>query len=99
MTVEELIDETDRLFGYECDKRCSECNGCLVKDTFNEIKELLEKQIPKKPFRISGIDTNDNAMVDCPICKAGNKTSIKIIKHIYCWKCGQALKWENFYWM
>ena len=54
----------------------------------------LEKQIPKEPYRISGIDIKYNAMVDCPICKSGNETSIKTIKHIYCWKCGQALKWE-----
>lgn len=55
---------------------------------------VLEKQIPKEPFRISGIDSNDNAFVECPICKAGNETSIKTIKQIYCWKCGQSIKWE-----
>lgn len=59
-----------------------------------EIKKALEKQIPQESFRISEIDSNDNAFVYCPICKAGNETAINAIKHIYCWKCGQALKWE-----
>lgn len=63
-------------------------------ETSNAVQIAIDKQIPQKPYRISGIDTNDNAMVDCPICKAGNDTSIKTIRHIYCWKCGQALQWE-----
>lgn len=63
-------------------------------EAFGIACKCIEKQIPKEPFRISEIDSNDNAFVYCPICKAGNETAINAIKHIYCWKCGQALKWE-----
>lgn len=63
-------------------------------EAFGVACRCIENQIPKEPYRISGIDSNDNAFVECPICKAGNETSIKTIKQIYCWKCGQAIKWE-----
>lgn len=57
-------------------------------------RKALKKQIPKKPYRISEIDDNDNAMVECPICHANSDYSINTIKSGYCWKCGQKLDWE-----
>ena len=57
------------------------------------LAEAKEKQTPKKPYHISEIDDNDNAMVECPICHAKNDYSINTIKSGYCWKCGQKLEW------
>lgn len=93
MKAEDLINEIDMMLGNECDKKCSECIGCPVKDIFDEVKRALEKQIPIAPYRIGKLDYNDNADVICPSCKCANNTSVKSIKHICCWKCGQALKW------
>lgn len=93
MDIEYLIDEIDRLFGYDCEKRCSECNRCPVKEKFVAVKIELEKRIPIAPYRIGEIDNNDNADVICPACKSANNVSVKSIKQTYCWKCGQALKW------
>lgn len=93
MTEREAIRRVKKLFKlYVKDEPHSE--HYLYADAIKMSDEALEKQIPREPYRISGIDSNDNAIVDCPICKAGNDTSVKTIKHIYCWKCGQAIKWE-----
>ena len=59
----------------------------------NFIGKLLEKQIPMEPCRISEIDENDNALVECPICHANSDYAINTIKSGYCWKCGQKLEW------
>ena len=69
-----------------------------LKPKYKEVLRLaikaLEKQIAKKPHRISEIDDNDNAMVECPICHANSDYSVNTIKSGYCWKCGQKLDWE-----
>ena len=56
--------------------------------------EALEKQIPKKPKHIGKIDENGNAEVECD-CFASQDVSIKTIKRVYCWRCGQCLDWEG----
>lgn len=84
---EEAVCEECELYGTVGTDHCFE-------DACRKAVEALEKQIPKEPYRISDIDINDNAIVQCPICKAGNDTSIKTIKQIHCWKCGQAIKWN-----
>lgn len=97
MTAKELIDETDRLFGYECDKKCSECNGCPIKDTFNEVKRALEKQIPKKPIPIDWEQYKDKVINAeylrggywCPNCKHMIKSGE------YCVDCGQKILWSD----
>lgn len=62
--------------------------------TVDEFKALKEKSVAKKPYHISEIDDNDNAMVECPICHANNDYSINTIKSGYCWKCGHKLDWQ-----
>lgn len=95
MEAEDLINELDSLLGYECDKKCSECNGCPIKDTFNEVKRVLEKQIPKKWLYEQG---NEDDIYICPICKERfylNWGTPKDNEYNYCPSCGQALKWED----
>ena len=79
----------ERYFDCSCD-----CTDCAVVDC-EFVKNAVEKQIPKKPCRISEIDDNDNALVECPICHANSDYAINTIKSGYCWKCGQKLDWEN----
>lgn len=93
MKVQEAIEYINCVFDEYFGDRCvSNTNKFAIAQ--NVAMEALQKQIPRELYRISGIDANDNAIVDCPVCKAGNDTSIKTIKHIYCWKCGQSLQWE-----
>lgn len=95
MASEELIDEMDRLFGHECDKRCSECNMCPVINTFNEIKEVIEKQIPRELTSIRKVKQYDGYdMGNCPIC--GEPLDNSFYENLkYCFVCGQAIKWEQ----
>ena len=60
-----------------------------------DIKELVEKAIPKKPF-IAFADgvTADGSVVQktalvCPSCK-----SLLVERQSYCTKCGQILDWR-----
>ena len=69
--------------------KCVEVDSALT-----IIKNALDKQEPMKPDHIAEIDDNDNAMIECPMCSAGNDYSINTIKSGYCWKCGQKLEWE-----
>ena len=55
----------------------------------------LEKQIPKKPYHISQVDDNDNANVECPVCRATSDYAVNVIKRGHCWKCGQLLDWSD----
>lgn len=95
MTIDEAIkilhpDTTYRaLFGVEGKEAIK-----LVEEACIVACECMEKQISKKPYHISEIDDNDNAMVECPICHAKNDYSINTIKSGYCWKCGQKLDWS-----
>ncbi len=71
MNIEELIAEIDSIFGWECDKKCSECIGCQLKNIFNETKKDLEtldkiKHIMK--FPISRCSTC-NLDIDCSACE------------------------------
>lgn len=61
--------------------------------TLGEI--ALEKQIPRKPLNISIVDANDNADVECCVCRANNTAAVKKIKNIFCWYCGQRLEWGD----
>lgn len=56
-----------------------------------EIKNALEKQIPKEPIIVHVLQENDRGYLACPICKTG--TLVKEFDK-FCWWCGQAIKWD-----
>ena len=81
---------------------CNNCDLCYAQGNVGEhIKSIevalnaLEKQIPKKPYCISQLDDNDNAYVECPVCRAISDYSVNVIKRGHCWKCGQLLDWSD----
>lgn len=60
---------------------------CADKETFEKVKEAVEKQISKKPLWGG---TNNASWRSCPECHSReNKT------HKYCSQCGQKLSWES----
>lgn len=94
-----MIDIINSLSRFKSLKKLAKKNKRYIEPTLYEceietIIKALEKQMPKKPYHISEIDVNDNAMVECPICHAKNDYSINTIKSGYCWKCGQKLDWS-----
>ena len=64
---------------------------CADKETFEKVKEAVEKQIPKKPIKhgFNPLKLISTVSYTCPNCN----------RHIsitpYCDKCGQALLWER----
>ena len=69
-------------------------NYTILREALDMAMEALEKQMPKKPKHIGKIDENGNAEVECD-CFASQDVSIKTIKRVYCWRCGQCLDWEE----
>lgn len=94
MTEREAIERIKYRMEMACKMVGKGEDGKAFEDLEMGIK-ALDKQIPKKPYHISEIDDNDNAMVECPICHANSDYSINTIKGGYCWKCGQKLDWGN----
>ena len=56
-----------------------------------DIKEALEKQIPKKPMLMK-FDHYDSYFCKCGL---GFGNSIMMIRPNYCERCGQKLDWGN----
>ena len=65
-------------------------------DAINRAVEALEKQIPKKPYKIREHKQNDYY---CAICKRylGDEMELKhaCLQPEYCEHCGQALDWSD----
>lgn len=79
----------------KCDKYRKENEQYHAIGTVEECRTAVERMKPKKPYCISEIDDNDNAMVECPICHANSDYAINRIKSGHCWRCGQALDWSE----
>ena len=59
----------------------------------NEAAELLEKQVPKKPFPKTDIETERGYWIwKCPNC--GDEW---FFRYNYCSSCGQRLDWSEEY--
>lgn len=59
----------------------------------NEAAELLEKQVPKKPFPKTDIETERGYWTwKCPNC--GDEW---LFRYNYCSSCGQRLDWSEEY--
>ena len=73
-------------------------NMCTADDMINVIN-ALEKQIPKKPFKLKDTLLRDAGWIyGCPTCKCAcgeNKYHYEVtVDDAYCTQCGQALDWE-----
>lgn len=98
-----LID-ADKLKAVIIEEYKAEFFGSVLWDILNdiptayddmEIKEALEKQIPKEPYFEGDGYYNSNLVYDtwrCPNCDS--KYEIEFDEHEYCPICGQAIKWE-----
>ena len=71
-------------------------NTLEITQSFNIIKELVDKEIPKKP-KIDRLYYNchngecDKAFIYyCPVCNIGSVEDMN-----YCPECGQALDWSE----
>ncbi len=63
--------------------------------TTEELQELKEKQIPKKPIFVHFLQENDGGGYMCPACKNGTVLNAYGDKSNNCPYCGQALDWSN----
>ena len=57
----------------------------------DEAAELLEKQVPKKPFLKTDIETEHGYWT----CKCPNCGDEWLFRYNYCSSCGQRLDWEE----
>ena len=73
---------------------------CADKETFEKVKEAVEKQKPKK---VDVQTEDDREFIDyvCPYCKTTLQQKMKIAKRTtihkskHCDECGQALDWSD----
>ena len=100
-----FADAQDEEKGDVVDDAIIEVIGCMEEveqyralGTVEELKEALEKQIPKKceiytALQI-GIDKDYEVDVyECPKCGTHLGVADEINQSPYCWNCGKALKW------
>ena len=60
-----------------------------IKDNFETIKELVEKEKPKKPLKYK---LSNHLEIVCPNCECYVNTKKK---YNYCKECGQKLDWND----
>lgn len=84
-----MIDIESKIISYREDT--NDYRLCLTREEIDEIKEILEKQILKKPIIITNLMTK-HVFAHCSICD----TDITYYSsgENYCHNCGKALKWE-----
>lgn len=88
MTTKEalkLVEFMDIALKLDCD------SAVMKKETLQSIKEVAEKQIPKK-IKISEYESF-GLFFFCPNC--GVNIGNGLYKQKYCHNCGQALDWED----
>lgn len=61
-----------------------DCAEYMIK---SDVRNSIEKQIPKKPIEICEFAENDLVGI-CPICNEGVNNEMR-----YCMECGQKLEW------
>ena len=76
----------EQLTGVECSYNETGCSDCKGKQA---LLKAMEKQIPKKPERLRGIN---GEVTICPNC---NGTVSGYYHHYYCGSCGQRLYFED----
>lgn len=78
-----------------CDRKCDDCDLNYAQGNLGEQKEAmeiaikaLEKQISKKPIRVS-IGHNGDSTDGCPVCKKEFYEKVN-----FCSMCGKAIDWS-----
>ena len=64
--------------------------GCVLGQKMDDVKEVLGKQIPKKPIK-SDREIRYCEVWKCPSC--GFEWSSRVVD--YCYKCGQQIDWSE----
>lgn len=89
MTLQEVLKVVDKVHNYPCPYGI----GGTV---WRTIRNCIEKQIPKKPYKIKEHKQNDYY---CAICKCylGDEMELQnaCLQPKYCEHCGQKLLWEG----
>lgn len=98
MTPQEAIKNIDDILDspYLCDESIDYQLTTDDIECLEKAKEALEKQIPKKPYKIKEHKQNDYY---CAICKCylGDEMELQnaCLQPKYCEHCGQKLSWES----
>ena len=78
-------------------KQCTELDAYKQLGTLEEIKNVVEKQIPKSPtYDGDGYAPDGTFVWDewlCPRC--GSRFEVEYEEHNYCPNCGQHILWEE----
>lgn len=97
MTPEEVIESLKYLVSDDCTDTQAD-----YREEIETAVKLLEKQIPKKPFRLDyKLLIDDGWTYGCPNCKCAcgqNKyTNYEYIEaqEPFCGQCGQAIDWSD----
>lgn len=89
-----VVDALERCARLQDAPMSGECADCAYKENFGTCGSLSKlmmdaaELLQEKPVIIDG-----NSVISigrCPVCK----TALNPWKAGYCWKCGQAVKWE-----
>lgn len=75
-----------------CSKQCTELDAYKQLGTLEEIKNAVEKQIPKKPTQIVSEGYRYTDTYRCQTC-GGNFSGTGIAD--YCYHCGQRIDWSG----
>lgn len=76
---------------------CENSDNCKSKITYKEVNQAIEKQIPKKPYKVKEHKQNDYY---CTVCNRylGSEMELKhdCLKPEYCQHCGTKIDWSNW---
>lgn len=85
MTLEEALNAIDIAIA-----EVEWCYPMEYAEAFEMAKEVIEKQIAKKPMKVIKGDKNlPDGFALCPVCRDWVGSTFN-----YCTKCGQKLDWE-----
>ena len=75
----------------EATRACENSKECKLKITHKQVREAIDRQIPKRPHNIKTAPSNCYISYgDCPCCNA----NVFEYQH-YCIDCGQKIDWGD----
>lgn len=91
----EVVDALERCARLQDAPMSGECSGCVYKEdigTCSSLSRLMTDAAGLLKEEPVVIDVNSVIRIGrCPVCK----TVLNPWKAGYCWKCGQAVKWDE----